>query len=337
MDAQEDPPIALPHAGMKVPDWSDFRLLDAILRAGSLTRAARALGLSQATVSRQMDRLERNVGIRLLDRSTSGVELTRDGMRLVEELRAVWDNFERAMARMRSPARVRETAKLVTTDGVASYWIPRFLPYLNDDDIELRLFTAFEAGQDKFEHFDLSIHFMQPNDPNAIAVKLGMFHFMPYASVEYLARHGTPKRAEELARHRLLDHSLYLIDKGTWQMRLPKSGDDIRVAMFTNSSTVLVEAARHGMGICWLPTYVSVFEKSLVPLEIGLHLSTPIYLCYRRESESRRAVRAMIGFLKHIFDRRKMPWLRDEFVSPSQFPPLTAQDIMASNATQQND
>ncbi|HEY4125331.1 MAG TPA: LysR family transcriptional regulator [Rhizomicrobium sp.] len=336
MDDQEDGKTVLPHAKMEVPDWSDFRLLDAILRAGSLTKAARALDLSQATVSRQMDRLERNLGIRLLERSISGAELTRDGMRLVEEMRTLWDNIERIMSRMRSPAQVRETAKMVTTDGVASYWLPRFLSYL-PDDIELRLFTAFEAGQDKFDHFDLSIHFMQTNDPNAITVKLGMFHFMPYASAEYLARHGMPQRAEDLARHQLLDHAFYLIDKGTWQTRLPGTGEDIRVGLFTNSSTVLVESARHGMGICWLPTYVSVFERSLVPIEVGLHLSTPIYLCYHRDSENKRAVRAMIHFLKHIFNRRKMPWLQDDFISPAEFPALTTQDIMASYAPQQDD
>lgn len=328
MDDRVDPPDALPHAEMAVPNWDDFRLLDTILRTGSLTKAARALGLSQATVSRQMDRLERHVGIRLLERSTSGAELTREGMRLVEELRVVWDKLERAMMRMRSSARVREPAKLVTTDGVATYWIPRFLSYL-DDSVELRLFTAFEAGQDKFEHFDLSIHYMQPNDPNAITTKLGMFHFMPYASADYLARRGVPKRAEDLAQHDLLDHALYLIDKGTWQTRLPEGSGDVRVSLFTNSSTVLAESARHGMGICWLPTYVSMFERNLVPIEVGLHLATPIFLCYHKESEAKPAVQAVIRFLKHIFDRRRMPWLRDEFIPPSEFPSMTTEDIMA--------
>src|SRR6185437_3779462 len=76
MDRQEPPPDVLPHAETEVPDWNDFRLLTAVLRAGSLTKAARSLGLSQATVSRQMDKLERNVGVRLLERSTSGAELT---------------------------------------------------------------------------------------------------------------------------------------------------------------------------------------------------------------------------------------------------------------------
>ncbi len=334
MNDGEGPRNALPHAEMGVPDWSDFRLLTAILRAGSLTKAARALGLSQATVSRQMDRLERNVGIPLLERSTSGVELTRHGIRLVEELRSVWDKFERAMVRVRSSTRVHETAKMVTTDGIATYWIPRFLSWLGDD-VELRLFTASEAGQDKFEHFDLSIHYMQPNDPNAITTKLGMFHFMPYASPEYLARRGTPKCAADLAEHDLLDHSLYLIDKGTWQTRLPEGSDDVRISLFTNSSTVLVESVRQGLGICWLPTYGSVFERNLVPVDVGLHLATPIFLCYHRDSEDKPAVRAMIHFLKHIFDRRKMPWLHDEFVLPSQFPPLTVQDIMASYAPPQ--
>ncbi|HTO40453.1 MAG TPA: LysR family transcriptional regulator [Rhizomicrobium sp.] len=332
MDTPEHPKPALPHTEMEVPDWNDLRLLNAVLRAGSLTRAARMVGQSQATASRQMDRLERIVGVKLLERSTSGAQLTRDGLALVEDLRSAWDILERAMARMHAPGRTRETAKLVTTDGVATYWIPRFLPFLKDSSIELRLFTAHEAGQDRHEHFDMSIHFMPPNDPNAVFVKLGMFHFLPYASADYLARHGTPRKAEDLAHHSLLDHAFYLIDKGTWKMRLPETGDDVRVSLFTNSSTVLVESARNGAGICWLPSYVSVFERNLVPLDLGLNLSTPIYLCHYRDSENNSAVRAVIHFLKHIFDRRKMPWLRDAFVPPSQFPPQTVESIMASYA-----
>lgn len=329
MDRQEPPDDVLPHADLGVPGWDDFRLLMAVLRSGSLTKAARTLNLSQATVSRQMDKLERSVGIRLLKRSTSGAELTPEGIRLLEELREVWEKFGRAIDRMRSSSRERAVAKMVTTDGVASYWIPRFLRWLNDD-VELRMFTAFEAGQDKFENFDLSIHYMQPNNPNAIVVKLGMFHFMPYASPEYLARRGMPKSARDLANHDLLDHSFYLIDKGTWQARLPSDAGDARISLYTNSSTVLGECVRNGLGICWLPTYASMVDERFVAIDVGLHLSTPIFLCYLRDSEAKPGVRAMIHFLKHIFDRKRMPWLRDEFIPPSEFPAMTTQDIMAS-------
>jgi molybdate transport repressor ModE-like protein len=329
MDRQEPPNGVLPHAELEVPDWNDFRLLMAVLRAGSLTKAARSLGLSQATVSRQMDKLERNAGVRLLERSPSGAELTPEGIRLVEELREIWDKFGRAMARIRSSSRERAVAKMVTTDGVATYWIPRFLPWLNED-VELRLFTAFEAGQDKFEHFDLSIHYMQPNNPNAMTVKLGMFHFMPYASPDYLARRGVPKTASDLARHDLLDHSFYLIDKGTWQTRLPDGANEAHISLYTNSSTVLGECVRNGLGICWLPTYASMVDSRFVPVDVGLRLSTPVFLCYHRDSEAKPGVRAVIHFLKHIFDRKKMPWLRDEFVPPSEFAATTTQDIMAS-------
>lgn len=329
MDRQEPPNGVLPHAELEVPDWNDFRLLMAVLRAGSITKAARSLGLSQATVSRQMDKLERNAGVRLLERSPSGAELTPEGIRLVEELREIWDKFGRAMERIRSSSRERAVAKMVTTDGVATYWIPRFLPWLNND-VELRLFTAFEAGQDKFENFDLSIHYMQPNNPNAMVMKLGMFHFMPYASPEYLARRGTPRRAEDLAHHDLLDHSIYLIDKGTWQTRLPSEAGDARILLYTNSSTVLGECVRNGLGICWLPTYASMVDSRFVPVDVGLRLSTPVFLCYHRDSEAKPGVRAVIHFLKHIFDRKKMPWLRDEFVPPSEFAATTTQDIMAS-------
>jgi hypothetical protein len=67
-----------------------------------------------------------------------------------------------------------------------------------------------------------------------------------------------------------------------------------------------------------------------VAIDVGLHLSTPVFLCYHRDSEAKPGVRALIHFLKHIFDRRRMPWLRDEFVLPSEFPAMTTRDIMAT-------
>ena len=314
-----------------LPDWDDFRLLLAVVETGSFSRAAAALNLTQPTVSRRVERLERTIGARLVDRLNNGATLTLEGLRIVEQLHVAHNAINGAVDSIRSPRALSEAVKLFTTDGVATYWLPRFLPSLFEQcrEVELRIYTGGDAEAYQRAHFDLAIHYMEPNDPNMIATRLGTLHFVPYASAAYLARHGQPRAPADLARHRLLDYVLYLIDKGSWMTRMTVSAADARTQYFTNSSAALCEAVRQGTGIALLPTYVSVFESDLVPLDIGLHFETPFWLCYPQEALGRPGVREVVHFLKHIFDRRAMPWFAESFVPTMEFPRTTPEQIMA--------
>lgn len=329
---------ALPHtkkpqqAFAGLPDWDDFRLLLAVVETGSFSRAAAALRLTQPTVSRRVDRLERTIGARLVDRLNNGASLTLEGLRIVEQLHVAHNAINGAVDSIRSPRATSEAVKLFTTDGVATYWLPRFLPSLFERcrDVELRTYTGGDAEAFQRAHFDLAIHYMEPNDPNLIATRLGTLHFVPYASPGYLTRFGQPRSAADLGRHRLLDYVLYLIDKGSWMTRMTGATNGGRTQYFTNSSAALCEAVRQGAGIALLPTYVSVFEHDLVPLDIGLHFETPFWLCYQQDALTKGGARDVIQFLKHIFDRRTMPWFADQFVPTMNFPRTSADQIMST-------
>jgi len=161
-------------------------------------------------------------------------------------------------------------------------------------------------------------------------MRLGTLHFLPYASPAYLARFGRPRTLADLSRHRLLDYILYLIDKGSWMTRLPGIGAESRTQFFTNSSAALCEAVRRGAGIALLPAYISIFEEGLVPLEIDLHFETPFWLCYQQETLSRQSSQVAIQFLKHIFNRRTMPWFGEQYIPPLNFPRTTPEQVMSS-------
>jgi len=326
------PPENNPDAIAALPDWDDLRLLLVVARAGSISRAAQALGMSQPTMSRRIDRLETAIGARLLDRSTSGAELTPEGQRIVEGLSVAHGAIQRVVQTIHVKAPRLHDVKLLMTDGLATYWLPRFLPHLfkQHPDVELRAFTTSDSrGEHRGQNFDLSIHYIQPTDPNLVTTRLGTLHFVPYASPEYLRENGIPASAAELGRHRLLDYILYIIDKGTWMTRLPAVVEESRAQLFTNSSAALCESVRNHTGIALLPTYVSVYEQGLVPLDVQLRFATPFWLCYPQDAITRPAVKVVIAFLKHIFDRSSMPWFADDYVSASSFPTMTPADLMA--------
>ena len=232
----------VPESAPGLPDWDDFRLLLAIAQLGSISRAAQALGVSQPTVSRRIERLEETLGTRLLDRSLTGAVLTPEGQHIIEELGVAHDAIERAVRSAKARSGRRDDVKLLMTDGLATYWLPRFLPHFfnKHPQVELRAFTTSETrGEQRGQNYDLTIHYVQPTDPNLIAIRLGSLHFVPYASADYLREHGTPKDLAELAKHRLLDYVLYIVDKGTWMTRLPAIIGESRAQLFTNSSAAL--------------------------------------------------------------------------------------------------
>src|SRR5204862_24787 len=145
--------------------------------------------------------------------------------------------------------------------------------------------------------------------------------------------HGRPTSTGDLPRHRLLDYILYIIDKGTWMTRLPAALGEGRAQFFTNSSATLAEAVRAGAGIALLPTYASVFEKGLEPLEVGMRFETPFWICYKQELAAHPSVRIAVAFFKHVFNRRTMPWFGEHYVSPRDFPSITPAQVMAGFST----
>jgi molybdate transport repressor ModE-like protein len=313
-----------------MPDWDDFRLLMTVIKMGSFNRAADAMGLTQPTVSRRIANHEEAMGARIVDRSSAGATLTQEGQRLFDELNIAHAALERAVKQTQAKQAHREEIKLVVTDGLAAYWLTHFLPMLYDlhPELELRIFTANDSTGERHGHYDMSIHFLAPSDPDMIALRLGTLHFMPYASQAYLAAKGHPASLADFANHRLLDYVLYLVDKGSWVTRLPGGMGQDRTQLFTNSSAVLGEAVRKGAGIALLPTYGSVFEEGVVPIDVGLQLETPFWLCYRQDVAMKSSVRTMVQFLRHVFDRKTMPWFAERFVSPERFPKVTVEGIM---------
>jgi len=318
-----------------LPDWDDFRVLLTVIQMGSFNRAAQALDMTQPTVSRRIERLEEALKTRIVDRTTSGAVLTLEGQRIVEELRVAQAALSRAVDQSQARQSRIDDVKIVMTDGLATYWMTLFMPILNRrfPDLRLKLFVANDAVLNRGGHFDLSIHFLAPTDPDLLSTRLGTLHFIPYASPDYLKEYGKPKTVADLKGHRLLDQIIYLVDKGSWVTRLPGVEPD-RTKLFTNSSAILCEAVRRGGGIALLPNYASLFERDLVALDIGMHLETPFWVCYREDSAERPAVQLALKFLKHILNRR-MPWFAEQYVPPSKFPTTTPNEIMRTFLLQQ--
>jgi len=316
----------LPYAEITEPlipdgvDWDDFRVFLEVVRAGSFNRASTKLRMTQPTVSRRLLRLERAIGVRLFDRDRRGPRLTYEGQRIFSDANAAQTALTRAANQASSAAaRVEGDCKIFMGDGIASYWMTRFLaPFFSRyPNIELKLFGAYDTAADKREIFDLHVHYYEPSDADPVAIRMGTMHFVPFASPGYLRANGVPRHIDDLGRHRLLDLAVYLADMGSWASWSREDAGKHTV-LFTNLSACLGEAVRYGAGIALLPTYAPLVDEDFVPLDIGIRFQAPIFVSYQREAAKKWPVRATIDFLRtNVFDKKNMPWFRDTYVAPA--------------------
>ncbi|HWA91458.1 MAG TPA: LysR family transcriptional regulator [Rhizomicrobium sp.] len=307
-----------PLDGQVAIDWDDFRVFLTVAESGSHGKAAKALAISKSTVTRRIAKLEATIGARLFVPGRRGYELTFEGRDVLNDAKAAELSLTRAAARRAGPRSVAGDCKLLVSDGLASYWFPRFLPGFQSayPNVDFRLFTTPDPGPTQRPPYDLQIQFSAAEEPDSIPVRLGTLHFMLFASPDYLTAYGRPEKIEDLSNHRMLDLTLQLTSKGRFSSfsttdRAPATH------FFSNSSAVLAEAVRSGAGIAMLPTYAVLVDPRFVPLLPAHHWGTGIFVNFDREVAQQPAVRVVLDYLKEtIFDRKNMPWFRDDFVAP---------------------
>ncbi len=301
------------------PSWDDYRYFLATSEAGSFTKAASDLGVTQSTLSRRIDHLEQQLGVRLFVRSQSGVTLTAEGESILQTAREIEAKIlEIQGSLIGSDKRLDGTVRISVTDGLAAYWMTPAIPAFHDR--HPGILVAFNCSAEPADaarmETELSFRFREPQEADLIAVRLGALHFVPWASVAYLKRHGLPQGPEDLLSHRLLDHTDYYHDDGDWSswFALARAAKLIRYRC--NSSSAMLNAIKNGVGIGLLPTYVCEFAEGIVPIALDVRTHSNFWLVYHAELRETARVRAVIDWVKSLFDQDAYPWFRDEFDPP---------------------
>ena len=307
--------------------WDDFRLFGETAKAGSFSAAARRLNTTQRTVSRRIHSLEQRLGVRLFDRLPHGVVPTAEGQKVFDAVQRVDDTFVDIQRRVvGSDRRCEGPVRLSLTEGLANFWLTPRLGGLQErhPGISVELFCSLEPADVLNMESDVAIQFRRPLTPDVVAFRLGTLHLVPWASPGYLDARGTPTSAEELRNHRLLDcwYYHYNSDEYTAWQALRRAGR--QAGYWTNSSTSLLSAVQNGLGIALLPTYFCEAVKGIVPLDLGLRSSVSFWLSYHPGIKGAARVRAVIDWIKSLFDHDACPWFRDDFHPPK--PPAPESD-----------
>jgi DNA-binding transcriptional LysR family regulator len=273
---------------MRLPDLEAWAIFAAVAEHRSFSGAADAIGLSKATVSKAVSRLEAHLGVSLFHRTSRRLALTEAGGPLAEHAARIVAEAQAAEEAARVGAsvpsgRVRMAAPMSFGIKNVAPLIAEFLAGHPQIEIELHLSDA--RVDIVAEGFDVALRIADLPDSSLRARRLCSIAAHLVAAPSYLAAHGTPTHAAQLGEHRLLGYTNLT---GPWRFRGPGGAEvSVRAAgpLGANSGEALVPALIAGLGIARLPGFIvgdalaagQVVEilHDWAPAPIGLHLLTP--------------------------------------------------------------
>jgi DNA-binding transcriptional LysR family regulator len=287
-----------------------------VVEARSFTGAAEKLGVSKSVASERVSFLERDLGLKLLHRTTRKLSLTPDGLELYEHCARVASAADSALVELAgtgdTPRGVlRVNAPIVFAEDYLIEPIGVFLERFPAVRVELglsdRVVDLVEDG------IDVAIRITQRlQAPGLVARRIASDKPVLCAAPAYLERRGTPASPEELVHHDCLGYSLLKLSQ-EWRFRSPPSKEPLAVPIeprfFAASGAVLRRAAVAGLGLAVLPRFMVKADLDagrLVGVLDSLH--APALGIYAVYPESRRVpgkVRAFVDTLVSHFKTRR--------------------------------
>lgn len=280
-----------------------FQLL---MRCGSLSAAARELGLTTPAVSRRLALLEERLGVQLLQRTTRRIHLTAEGEEYLAQARRILADIEDVERQLtRSVVEPRGLLRVNATLGFGrSHVAPvisRFCKAYPQVQVQFHLsVTPPSLAEDAF---DVCVRFGEPPDARVVARKVAANRRLLCAAPAYLARRGTPRTAAELARHSCIGIHHGDDAYGMWRLSSGRRTELVKLAggMATNDGDIAVAWALDGHGILLRAEWdIAKYLRSGRLRQVLEHYTTPpadIYAVYPQRHQAARRVTAFVDFL----------------------------------------
>lgn len=292
--------------------WTEIELFVQVAEAGSLSRAAEALGLSNAAASRHLASLEARLGARLVERNTRRLYLTDTGQEFFTRAKTILGDLGDAESAVNATA-LNPTGVLRITASL-SFSLNHVAPLLREYTARYPNVTVHVESGNRYmdiidNNIDVAIRTREVEpDSNITIRKLAETRRILTASPRYLAQHGVPKTLEELQRHKLL---IYTLANKPHEFRFTKAGKTVTLnlkgVMEANDGQILRAAALDGMGILVQPSYIvyeDIVAGRLVPLLDDWDLPRlAINLAYPSRKHLSAKVRTFIDFMAEHFEK----------------------------------
>jgi DNA-binding transcriptional LysR family regulator len=293
---------------------SDLSFFSTLAASGSLSAAARELGLTAAAVSKRLALMERRAGVALVNRTTRRMMLTPEGELYLAHARRILDEIgelsELLGSAKKSPkGLLRVNATLGFGRSHIAPAISRFVAQYPQVSVQLQLSVAPPPLTE--DAFDVCVRFGEPPDTRVVARRLAANRRLLCAAPSYIASHGMPASPRDLAKHNCIGIRQGDEAYGVWRLTSGRGAarktETVRIDgnLTTNDGEIAVKWALDGHGILmraeWdIDEYLS--DGRLVPVLPGYDTpSADIYAVYAQRHQMSTRIRAFVDFLaRHL-------------------------------------
>lgn len=297
-------------------DFSAISSFVRVVEAKSFASAAAQLGMTPSGVSRAVSRLEEQLGVRLLFRSTRALRLTDDGASFYTRCKEILADLAEATESL-GYAHRKPQGKL-RVGMSASVGRAAIVPQLSEferryPDIRLELMMCDYPYDLNEEGVDCAIRMGELEDSSLIARKIGYLRNVLLASPGYLERYGSPNSIEDLKNHRCINYVQPNGRPRQWQFDTPSGqvGIDIDAHMLINDAESVIQAVVSGLGITQAPHVIASCMLDFGKLELVMTdtISTgkPVWIVYPQKKHLSARVQAFIEWVREVFEQTNEP------------------------------
>ncbi len=281
-------------------DWNRVRTFLVAAEEGSLSAAARALGTTQPTVSRQVGALEQELGVTLFERGHRSSRLTAAGIELLDHVRSMAASAAQvSLAASGQAQEVRGRVTVSATELVATVHLPPMIARLREvaPAIEIEIVASNQLSDLGRREADIAIRHARPEHADLVARRVATTTGHVFAAATYLDRVGRPETVDDLGHLDFVGfgHPDRMIE-GLHARGLPIRREQVKV--HTSSSTALLALVEQGLGVSVLTRSIAEARGTLeVVLPELPAIDIPVWLVTHRELRTSRRIRAVWDLL----------------------------------------
>lgn len=281
-------------------DWNRARAFLVTAEEGSLSAAARALGMAQPTLGRQVDALEKELGVVLFERVGRGLTLTPSGLELLDHVRAMGEAANRmSLSAAGQSQSIEGKVVIAASDVYAAFLLPPILAKLRQvqPGIEVEIVVSTKASDLLRRKADIAIRNFRPSEPDLVARKIRDVPARLYATPAYLDSLNNPRLPYDLRQADFIS----IDGSGMFLKGLNAMGFHLTERNFpilTENYLVMWELVKHGLGIGILDGSIGDAEPKVTRVLPDLApLMFPIWLVAHRELNTSRRIRLVFDLL----------------------------------------
>ena len=282
------------------PDWHLFRAFLAVIHEGSLSRAARVLGITQPTMGRQVAALEASLGVTLFTRSLDGLSPTDAGLRLIPSAEAMAAAAETAQRSATGEVNEeRGTVRITASDVMGTEVLPSLLAEFHTLQPRISVELSLSNRNEDLLRgdADIAVRMVRPSQGALVAKRLGRIDIGLYAHKRYFKTRAMPRRLQDLPQHALIGfdrdpaYTDLLERKG-----VPFTRDTF--AFRSDNDLAQLAALRAGFGIGASQLGIARRDQNLVPvLHSELLFPMECWLAMHRDLRGSRRIRLLFDHL----------------------------------------